>query len=410
MVVIGLGDAPDRLGLSVHGDVVPADPSKWAQDPFSLDTLSEPGRLVGRGSVDDKGPIATALYGMKAVKDRGFPLRRRIELIVSYTEESDWAPYRAFLAENPPPGLNVGFDSEYPVVIAEKGWNSVHLELASVENKSTDQPYLVTLQGGAFLSQVPEDAAAVIAGATPEVERRLRDATGGDPDVRYSFASDADTLTIHAQGRAAHSSQPETGRNAITHLAAVLGTHDWPDSQAARMVRLINDLVGLGDYGERFGDVALVDSFMGPLTLTLATLAPQGDALVAGISIRSPVGRSPQETERILQAAVDDWRQRTGIDVEARIFASPPYYLEDAPHVPVLLDIFEHYTGHDDPQPVSIGGGTTARLLPNGVNFGPIMPDEPYRGHSEHEFISREAFRLNLEMYTALIAELASGR
>ncbi len=38
------------------------------------------------------------------------------------------------------------------------------------------------------------------------------------------------------------------------------------------------------------------------------------------------------------------------------------------------------------------------------------MPDEPYRGHSEHEFISREAFRLNLEMYTALIAELASGR
>ncbi len=64
---------------------------------------SEPGRLLGRGTEDDKGPIATALYAMLAVAVRGVPLERRIELIVSYTEESDWEPFQAFLAEKPPP-------------------------------------------------------------------------------------------------------------------------------------------------------------------------------------------------------------------------------------------------------------------------------------------------------------------
>jgi dipeptidase D len=59
VVVVGLGQPEERLGLVTHGDVQPADPSKWAEDPFSLDGSSEPGRLVGRGAEDDKGPIAT---------------------------------------------------------------------------------------------------------------------------------------------------------------------------------------------------------------------------------------------------------------------------------------------------------------------------------------------------------------
>lgn len=93
VVVIGLGDAADRLGLVTHADVQPANPAKWAQDPFTLDTTSEPGRLIGRGIEDDKGPIVTALYAMRALRDRGVPLARRIELIISYTEESDWTPF-----------------------------------------------------------------------------------------------------------------------------------------------------------------------------------------------------------------------------------------------------------------------------------------------------------------------------
>ena len=39
--------------------------TKSRQSPFIIDT-SEPDKLIGRGTEDDKGAIATALYAMKA--------------------------------------------------------------------------------------------------------------------------------------------------------------------------------------------------------------------------------------------------------------------------------------------------------------------------------------------------------
>ncbi len=411
VVVVSLGRSPERLGIVTHGDVQPADPSKWARDPFTLDATSEPGRLLGRGTEDDKGPIATALYAMGAVADRGVPLARRIELIVSYTEESDWEPFQAFLAERPPPDLNVALDSEYPVVVAEKGWGMVRLTLPPVPAaaaSASSRPALESFTGGAFISQIPEDAEAVVRRPTPELERLLLAEARKFPRVRFSFTPGEDSLTIRARGLAAHSSKPWEGRNAITHLAALLDFVAWPDSQAARMVRLVNDLIGTGDYAERFGDLAHSHPFMGPLTLSLTTLAPEAGGLVAGINVRRPAGPTNAEIERRIAAAVDEWKQDSGIaDVEISTLILAPYSAEDAPQVPVLLDIFRRYTGIRDAAPLSIGGGTHARLVPNGVNFGPAMPGKPYTGHSEHEYIERDQLLLNLEMYTAMLVELA---
>lgn len=411
VVVVGLGDAADRLGVVTHGDVQPADPSKWARNPFSLDVSSEPGRLVGRGVEDDKGPIVACLYAMKAVKDRGISLARRIELTISYTEESDWNAFGAFLQRHPPPGLNVGLDAEYPVVSAEKGWGTIHLSLPAAPRTSpAAEPSLTSFTGGAFLSQIPEDARAIIAAPSTALEAALRDAAERDAEVRYRFRGEDGALIVEAQGHAAHSSKPWDGRNAITHLAGLLGAHDWPDTPVSRMVRLINDLVGTGDYAERFGDVAYAHGFMGRLTMTLATLREEKGRLVAGISLRRPAGRGRAEVERSLLDAVEAWKRSAGVDeLTVALQLSDPHHLEDAPHIPVLLDIFLHYTGRAGAQPVAIGGGTHARLVPNGVNFGPSMPGETYTGHSEHEFMSREQFLLNLRMYTAMLVELAGA-
>ena len=412
VVVVSLGDGDKRLGLVTHGDVQPADPSKWSADPFELDTTSEPGRLVGRGVEDDKGPIAAALYAMKAVQDKGLVLSRRIELIVSYTEESDWEPFLAFLKQHPPPELNVVLDAEYPVVTAEKGWCSVHLTLAPVADEPAgDAPWLASFGGGAFLSQIPEDARAVVRHATAEVEAALGKATEGIEGVDFEFEERNRDLVVTARGASAHSSKPWEGKNGITHLAQVLAAVEWPDSQAARMVRLVNDLVGTGDYGTRFGDVAYEHPFMGRLTLALTTLetTEDGGPLSAGINIRRPAGRSAEEMEDAIRSAVASWQETSGVEVEVLTAIYDPHLIEDAVHVPVLLDVFRRHTGQQAAGPISIGGGTHARLVPNGVNFGPGMPGEPYTGHSEHEYTTRDQMVLNLGMYTAMLVELATA-
>jgi len=410
VVVIGLGEGEQRLGVVTHGDVQPADPRKWVESPFVLDTRSEPGRLVGRGTEDDKGPIACALYAMRAIHEKGVRLRRRIELIVSYTEESDWGPFMEYLAEHPPPDLNVAFDAEYPVVVAEKGWCSIDVSfpLADVV-ESSDAPRLESFTGGFFLSQVPEDAQAVIGHPDAALEAELRAAARADEDVRFEFLPAAQRLTIRARGTSAHSSKPDEGHNAITHLGELLAVHRWPPNGPGRMVEFLHDRIGTGYLAERFGDLAYEHAFMGPLTLSFGTLGEEDGRLVGRINLRRPAGRSEADVRAAIAAAIESWKAQSGCpDVEYSSYVGAPYLSADAPHVPVLLDTFRAYTGQPDAAPISIGGGTHARLLPDGVNFGPAMPGVPYTGHSEHEYLTREQFLLNLEMYTSLLVDLAA--
>ncbi len=413
-VLLGLGESPDRLGLVTHADVRPADEAAWAADPFSLDMRSEPGRLLGRGVEDDKGPIAAAIYSMKALGDQGTPTRRRVELIISLTEESDWTPFREFLAHWVPPQLNIALDAVYPVVTAERGSGTVCVTVPP-DAQPPPRPHhphndarLVSLKGGRFPSQIPAEAEAVVTGAGPDLTTTLLGRVDGSAGVAFDLETTGDSLYIHARGVAAHSSTPWDGRNAITQLAALLGTRPWPPTPAATMVRIINDLVGTGHYAERFGALAYAHDFMGPLTLALTTVGPtDGGGLVAGLNIRRPVGRSREDVEATIRATLDGWRQRTGSRLNYTLDIGDPYHLESAPHIPVLLDIFRFYAGRDAAGPISIGGGTQARLLPNGLNFGPAMPDEAYTGHSEHEFMTVDRLRLSLQMYAAALVELA---
>jgi dipeptidase D len=302
------------------------------------------------------------------------------------------------------------------VVTAENGWCSVHLTLApDADEPAGDAPWLASFGGGAFISQIPEDARAVVRRPTAEVEAALAKATEGVDGVDFDFAWNEEErgrdLVVTARGASAHSSKPWDGKNGITHLSRVLGAVEWRDSQAARMVRLINDLVGIGDYGTRFGDVAYEHPFMGRLTLALTTLdtTEDGGPLTAGINIRQPVGRSAEEMEDAIRSGVASWQEASGVEVEVVTAIYNPYLIENATHVSVLLDVFRRHTSQEVAGPISIGGGTHARLLPNGVNFGPGMPGEPYTGHSEHEYTTRDQMVLNLGMYTAMLVELATA-
>jgi dipeptidase D len=412
VLVIGLGpqEAQEKVGMIAHGDVQPVDPSKWKKSPFELDRTSEPGKLLARGAEDDKGPIATALYAMKSLKDLQVPLSKRIELYVYMAEESDWEPLVAFVKTHPLPQVNITLDAEYPAVTAEKGYGTVAVTFPKTAvDAPAGEPAIAQFGGGFFGSQIPEDAQALVANASPALEAQIRQRAARQTGMRYTFERKGNDLVVNAKGVSAHSSKPEDGLNAISMLADALAVRSWPDSAAGAMVNFLNEMVGTGYLAEKFGNIAYRDNFMGPMTFAPTVIKQNAEGPQLAINIRRPQGKTAQQLGNEINAALAQWQgahQAVQLaDVKVQI--GDPWIQQDAPQLPVLMKVFSYFTGVRDPKPVAVGGGTNSRLFPHAVSFGPAMPHTVYTGHSEHEFITLKQLLLNLEMYTAVLAELA---
>ncbi|MFT5294665.1 MAG: dipeptidase D [Colwellia sp.] len=408
VVVIGLGENKERFGIITHGDVQPANPKKWKKSPFELDTTSEPGKLIGRGTEDDKGPISTALYAMKAIKDKNIKLNKRIELYVYMAEESDWGPLQEYIKTHTLPQTNITIDAEYPVVTAEKGYGTIKVAFNKVPYSGFDA-YLSEFSGGFFGSQIPEDAKAVIDNADIALLQKLMDKARNYKSVGFDLVLKGNQLTITALGKSAHSSTPQDGVNAIPFLADLLSQTRWPTNGAGTLVNFINDNIGLGLEGKKFGNIAYSDDFMGPMTVSPTVIKQLENNIELNINIRRPRGKSAQQLTEEINHAISTWKLTNMVDItELEHYIGDPFVQKDAPHIDTLLSVFSHFTGIKDAKPISIGGGTNSRLFPNAVSFGPSMPNTEYTGHSENEFITMKQFVLNLKMYTAVLVEMTA--
>ena len=81
---IGTGD--EMVAVLGHLDVVP-EGEGWHHPPYAAEI--EDGRLYGRGAIDDKGPVVASLFALKAIRDLGIPLNRRVRLLFGLNEETN---------------------------------------------------------------------------------------------------------------------------------------------------------------------------------------------------------------------------------------------------------------------------------------------------------------------------------
>jgi succinyl-diaminopimelate desuccinylase len=81
----GSGERPS-LAWNGHLDVVPVgDPSSWVHGPW--EGVVEDGRLIGRGSADMKGPVASALAAAAAIRRAGIDLAGTLTFHLAADEE-----------------------------------------------------------------------------------------------------------------------------------------------------------------------------------------------------------------------------------------------------------------------------------------------------------------------------------
>lgn len=127
-------DHTDRyLGIMGHLDVVEAKNQEgWISDPYQPQIRD--GRIYARGILDNKGPVLSCLYGLKAIKDLGIAPALPIRILFGTNEETGMEDVPAYLAKEAAPTAGFTPDCKYPVVYAERGRAQIIVRFEQTED------------------------------------------------------------------------------------------------------------------------------------------------------------------------------------------------------------------------------------------------------------------------------------
>ncbi|HYG65145.1 MAG TPA: Sapep family Mn(2+)-dependent dipeptidase, partial [Thermoanaerobaculia bacterium] len=387
------------LALLTHGDVQAVEGQAWSSPPWEGRLLPD-GKIVGRGTEDDKGPIVAILYSMAAVRDAGWPLSSTLRLLIANAEESSWQEIPYYLERAPMPDMTFGVDATYPVTFAQKGWGL--LSFRAPLEQGTEPPAarwrIERVTGGVAPSIIPGEAEALVApsgngqgGTDAEAElRRLAEAwAAAHPPARLQVGREGDLLKVTSRGRSGHSAWPENAQNALTALTTFLSTLQPRLDPWGALISFLGSTIGLETDGSSMG-IAHFDPAMGRLTATLNVMGVNDDGEpFARVNIRPPQGVTVEGVRERVAERVDAFERRTNylLSGEVQIPNLPHVAPVEGKLVSTLLGVWKEVTGQKG-EPVAVSGGTQARLFKGGVDFGPALSMDVYRGHGPDEYLT----------------------
>jgi predicted dipeptidase len=408
---IWIGDGPESFGLMSHSDVQPVAPEEWSHDPWSGNIID--GKIWGRGSVDDKGPIVAIMYGMRAMLDSGIPLKKKIILLVGTDEESANEDVTTYLKTHSAPTQTIVVDSNFPVICAEKGWCGIWLHIPKGAGSSTGEGLLViSLQSGFSPSIVPERAVAKIvstkgntADAKKEIENNIETFMKRRAGAKIEVSTAGDTIIVTAWGKTVHSAGPEQGHNALMDLLVFLDNDlkVLPNAYGL-MAKFASKYIGFELDGKSLG-IAHKDDFMGSVTVAGDMFTQTDTTVMFMFNFRIPKGIKSAAIERKLNSLLAKFGKEHGFKFsDTRYMSDAHYFDRKSPLVQKLLKIYNSVT-KENQHAQSIGGGTYAHRIPNAVVFGPALPEEEYLGHRPNEYFLISTLVRNIEILTHTMVE-----
>lgn len=380
-----MGTGDEAIAVLGHLDVVPAGDG-WQTPPFT--PIRDGDRMYGRGTSDDKGPVIASLLAMKAVRDAGIPLKRKIRLILGCDEESNWEDMAYYTAHADMPRIGFSPDASFPVINTEKGM--LHFQLKAEAAKTGLQ--VKHWMTGERVNVIPGHAEMLLEGgeALAEQVRAYAQETG----LPYTADVTAEGVKVTAEGIPGHSAYPEGRRNAIGMMLCLLLRLGVEGP-----LKTIAEAVGMEHDGASLG-CACADKVSGPLTCNMGIMRVENGQIFCTLDDRCPVEADQEKLIAATRAHLP------GVQVEVIEQKAPHHVPAEGELVSSLLAAYHEETGLPA-EACSTGGGTYAKVLEQGVAFGASFPDDEDLAHQANEYATISGLMKSMRIYANALVRLA---
>lgn len=391
------GEGEEYIGILGHIDVVPeGEHSKWSVPPYSGEIVGK--NMISRGALDNKGPIISALHSMKALKECVPSFNHRVRIIFGTNEERGDEDIKYYLSKEKPPKYAFTPDGQFPVVFSEKGIYTFSFKDSFIKENTL----ILDIVGGTRSNVVPEETKVFLKKDLSEkVLKELE--SFKDTPCKFEVLEKENYLEVICKGIPAHASSPQRGINPITWLFRFLNGVIPEKDSLKRFVDFMDKVVGVETDGSGL-NIRAENEETGDLTLScgiVRIVEKKDSSIYVKFNVRYPVTTSENQLDTTLNKIGKD----SGIEFVKENHNAPLYFHKEYPLVGKLQDVFKEVTGRDD-EPVALGGGTYAKLMPNTVAFGPNFKEFKGNPHGFDEKMDIDMLKQGMLMYALGVLEL----
>lgn len=386
------GEGEEIVGILGHLDVVPVyDEDMWGSDPFKLSERE--GYLYGRGVNDDKGPVIGCLYAMKILREMGVKFKRKVRLILGGAEETTWECMNHYFKKNPQPVAAFSPDGNFPIVNGEKGilYYSLKKKCETINDRKYNLVKVTSIEENGFVCSYVK---AVFETSDKEGLKNLL-------SNHSNLYEEDGKIVVEYKGDRALSRNPDRAYNSVFNFAKDLENIDSLNSKGICFSHILNKYFTDAIHGEKV-DLYIKDEDMGLSTLCVMNINYDEEGFMINFDYRYPKGISKD----VILNKFNDIADLEKVDID--IFKDMNLLYVNPNHE-LIKELGKSYKEvfHEEPQLLSKGAASYARVLENGVAFGPTIEGDKPNSHEADENIRIETLFKAIEVYLYAIYKLA---
>lgn len=398
---IEFGEGKELIGIIGHLDVVP-EGEGWKYPPFSA-TISNH-KIYGRGAIDDKGPIISSLFAMKAVMDTCH-VHKRVRLILGLNEENDWKCMDYYKAHEEAPTIGFSPDADFPCIHSEKAILTSYLKMDYSTFLDKDIVIKEIDSYGNAINVVPKICSVILKINSQKIVMKdfIQNLQNSIQQTNFEidiYKIDEEEIKLTSYGVPSHAAHPDLGVNAISRLIIVLSKIFNLYEIKISLLDFFTAYINTQYYGEDL-KIAFEDN-SGKLTLNVGDFYFKNNVLQIGLNLRIPVTMNMLEIGNKFTKYAGSY---SNIDFDTVSYKPALYISKENKLVKTLCHVYNKET-NSHLEPITIGGATYARAFDNCISFGANFPDDQDMCHQTNEFIAIDKLLLSCKIYAKAILAL----